>query len=164
VTGIDPARDKSFEEVRDAVAAQWRNEEVSRRLTEKARALVERIDKGETVEPIAAELGVPAQTATDLARNATQTLSADIVARIFSTPVGKAASALSGEDSRAVFKVTAATLPPLVTSTREASSVEERLRVALSEDLLAQYIAQVEKDVGVTINQQNLRRAVGGDI
>jgi peptidyl-prolyl cis-trans isomerase D len=164
VTGIEPARDKSFEEVRDAVAAQWRNEEVSRRLSDKARTLVERIDKGEPVEAVAAELGVPAQTATDLARNATQPLSADVVARIFSTPVGKAASAPSGENGRAVFKVTAATVPPFVTSSREASAIEERLRVALSEDLLAQYIAQIEKDIGVSVNQQNLRRAVGGDI
>lgn len=164
VTGIEPARDKAFEEVRDAVVAQWRNEEVSRRLTEKARALVERIDKGETVEAIAAELGLPSQTAADLARNATQNLSADVVARIFSTPVGKAASAPSGEDARVVLKVMAAAVPPLVTSSREASTIEERLRVALSEDLLAQYIAQVEKDVGVTVYQQNLRRAVGGDI
>jgi peptidyl-prolyl cis-trans isomerase D len=164
VTGIEPARDKSFEEVRDAVAAQWRNEEVSRRLSDKARTLVERIDKGEPVEAVAAELGVPAQTATDLARNATQPLSADVVARIFSTPVGKAASAPSGENGRTVFKVTAATVPPFVTSSREASAIEERLRVALSEDLLAQYIAQIEKDIGVTVNQQNLRRAVGGDI
>ena len=164
VTGIEPARDKSFEEVRDAVAAQWRNEEVSRRLSDKARTLVERIDKGEPVEAIAAELGVPAQTATDLARNATQPLSADVVARIFSTPVGKAASAPSGENGRAVFKVTAATVPPFVTSSREASAIEERLRVALSEDLLPQYIAQIEKNIGVNVNQQNLRRAVGGDI
>jgi len=59
--------------------------------------------------------------------------------------------------------VTAASVPPLVTSTREASAVEERLRVALSEDILAQYIAQVEKDLGVTVYQQNLRRAVGGE-
>ena len=164
VTGIEPARDKAFEEVREAVAAQWRNEEVSRRLSDKARTLVERIDKGEPVEAVAAELGVPAQTATDLARNATQPLSADVVARIFSTPVGKAASAPSGENGRAVFKVTAATVPPFVTSSREASAIEERLRVALSEDLLAQYIAQIEKDIGVSVNQQNLRRAVGGDI
>ena len=83
--------------------------------------------------------------------------------RIFATPVGKAASAPSGEDARAVFKVTAASVPPLVTSTREALAVEERLRVALSEDILAQYIAQVEKDLGVTVYQQNLRRAVGGE-
>jgi peptidyl-prolyl cis-trans isomerase D len=164
VTGIEPARDKAFEEVREAVAAQWRNEEVSRRLSDKARTLVERIDKGEPVEAVAAELGVPAQTATDLARNATQPLSADVVARIFSTPVGKAASAPSGENGRAVFKVTAATVPPFVTSSREASAIEERLRVALSEDLLAQYIAQIEKNIGVSVNQQNLRRAVGGDI
>jgi peptidyl-prolyl cis-trans isomerase D len=163
VTGIEPARDKAFEEVRDAVAAQWRNEEVSRRLTEKARALVERLDKGETLEALAAEAGAPAQTATDLARSSTQPLPAEVVARIFATPVGKAASAPSGEDARAVFKVTAASVPPLVTSTREASTVEERLRVALSEDLLAQYIAQVEKDLGVTVYQQNLRRAVGGE-
>jgi peptidyl-prolyl cis-trans isomerase D len=164
VTGIEPARDKAFEEVREAVAAQWRNEEVSRRLSDKARTLVERIDKGEPVEAVAAELGAPAQTATDLARNATQPLSADVVARIFSTPVGKAASAPSGENGRAVFKVTAATVPPFVTSSREASAIEERLRVALSEDLLAQYIAQIEKNIGVNVNQQNLRRAVGGDI
>jgi peptidyl-prolyl cis-trans isomerase D len=164
VTGIEPARDKAFEEVREAVAAQWRNEEVSRRLSDKARTLVERIDKGEPVEAVAAELGVPAQTATDLARNATQPLSADVVARIFSTPVGKAASAPSGENGRAVFKVTAATVPPFVTSSREASAIEERLRVALSEDLLPQYIAQIEKNIGVNVNQQNLRRAVGGDI
>ena len=103
VTGIDPARDKSFEEVRDAVVAQWRHEEISRRLTEKARALVERIDKGETVEAIAAELGVPVQTATDLARSATQTRLGRHRRRIFSTPVGKAASALPGDDSRARF-------------------------------------------------------------
>jgi peptidyl-prolyl cis-trans isomerase D len=50
VTGIEPAREKAFEEVRADVERQWRDNEVSQRLTEKARQLVERIDNGEAIE------------------------------------------------------------------------------------------------------------------
>src|SRR3712207_883763 len=43
MTGLEPARDKSLDEVRDQVAAQWRAEQVSSRLTDKARTIVERL-------------------------------------------------------------------------------------------------------------------------
>jgi peptidyl-prolyl cis-trans isomerase D len=163
VTGIEPARDKSFDEVRGVVEGQWRAEEVSRRLAEKARSLVERLEKGDSLDTIAAELGIEARAAADLGRNAPQGLSPDLIARIFAVPVGAAASAPTGEDARAVFKVTAATVPPLVTSSREATALEERLRSALGDDLLAQFVAQVEKDLGIVVYQQNLRRALGGE-
>ncbi len=164
VAGVEPARDRTLDEVRDEVAAQWRAEQVSRQLTERARAVVERLDKGESLQALAAELNLPAKSAADLARaTAKDDLPADVVNRIFATPVGKAASAASGEDSRVVFKVTSATVPPFVTSTNEAERVEEQLRILLSDDLLSQYIAQLQKDLGVTVNQQNVRRAIGGE-
>ena len=51
---------------------------------------------------------------TDLARNAAKDdLSAEAVNRIFAVPVGKAGNVANGADARAVFKVTAATVPPL---------------------------------------------------
>ena len=53
--------------------------------------------------------------------------------------------------------------PPFVTSSREAAAIEERLHSALGDDLLAQYVAEVEKELGVFVYQQNLRRAVGGE-
>ena len=164
VTGVEPARDKALDEVRDAVVTQWRSEQISRQLTDRARAIVERLEKAETLEAIAGELGLEAKTVSDLARGASRgDLSADVVNRIFATPVGKAASAAGSDESRVVFKVAGATMPPFVTSTSEAQRIEEQLRILLTDDLLAQYIAQLQKDLGVTINQQNMRRAIGGE-
>jgi peptidyl-prolyl cis-trans isomerase D len=84
------------------------------------------------------------------------------VTRIFAAAVGKSGSAASG-DTRAVFKVTAATVPPFVTTTQEAQRLEEQLRTAMSDDLLAQYIAQAQAEIGVTVNQEAVRRAIGGE-
>jgi peptidyl-prolyl cis-trans isomerase D len=63
-----------------------------------------------------------------------------------------------------VFKVTSATVPPLVTTTQEAQNAETQLRNGMSDDLINQYIAQVRQDLGVTINQQALRQATGGEL
>jgi peptidyl-prolyl cis-trans isomerase D len=164
VTAVEPARDKNLDEVRGEVAAQWRSEQISRQLGERARAIVERLDKGETLQAIAGELGLPAKSAADLARGAAKDdLPADVVNRIFAVPVGKAASAAPGDESRVVFKVASATVPPFVTSTNEAERVVEQLRILLNDDLLGQYIAHLRNEYGVSINQPNMRRAVGGE-
>lgn len=163
VTGIEPARDKPLAEVREAVAAQWRTEEEARRLAQRGRELVERLDKEEAIETLAQEVGVEGKTAADLARNTGKDdLTVDAVNRIFATPVGKAGSAASGEAARAVFKVTSATVPPYVTTTQEGAQVEERLRLFLSDDLLTSYIADLQKAFGVRVNEAALQRAVGG--
>ncbi|HEV2565728.1 MAG TPA: hypothetical protein VGU19_11665 [Microvirga sp.] len=106
---------------------------------------------------------MPLKTITEIGRNqAKDDLSTEIVERIFTTPVGKAASAPAGE-GRAVFKVTAATVPPLVTTTQAAQNAQNQLQTGFGDDLISQYIAQVRQDLGVTINQQALRRATGGE-
>src|SRR3954447_422546 len=111
VTAIEPARDKSFDEARSQVAEQWRADEVSRRLAERARELADRLDKAESLDAVAAEAGAQFRTAADLARRvAKDDLSAEVVNRIFSVPVNKSGSAETG-DSRVVFKVTGATVP-----------------------------------------------------
>ena len=59
--------------------------------------------------------------------------------------------------------MTSATRPPFVTTTQEAGGLEEQLRAALREDLLAEYVAEVEKQVGVVTYPENMRRAIGGE-
>lgn len=165
VTGIEASREKNRDEVRDQVAAQWREDQVAQRLSEKARGLTERLEKGETIEAVAQDAGASVQTATDLARNAAKDdLTAEAVNRIFAVPVGKAGNAANGPDARAVFKVTSAMVPPLVTSTQQAQNTENQLRTGLGDDLIGQYIAQVRQELGVTINQQALRQATGGEL
>lgn len=164
VAGIEPARERSFEETRNEVAAQWRADQVSRSLANRARGLVERLERGETIEAVAAEVGGEAKTATDLARRASRgELSTEVVNRMFSVPVGKAASVEAG-DSRVVFKITGASVPPFVTTTAAAASLADQLRNLLTDDLLAQYVAQAQAEMGVAINQQAVSRAVGGEI
>jgi peptidyl-prolyl cis-trans isomerase D len=164
VTGIEPARERALAEVRKQVAAQWRAEEISRRMAEKARGLVERLGKGEPIETVAADAGAEVKTAADLARRAAKgDLSTDVVSRIFAVPVGQAASAEAGDNARAVFKVTAATVPPFVTTTQEAARVADQLRLFLADDLIAQYVKQAQQDLGVRIYQDAFRRAVGGE-
>jgi peptidyl-prolyl cis-trans isomerase D len=163
VAGIEPARDKRLDEVRDEVARRWREDQVGQRLSDKARTMVERLDKGEAIEAVVVDSGQQVKTAEGLPRGAARDdLATDIVTRIFATPVGKSGSAASGE-TRAVFKVTAAAVPPFVTTTQEAQRLEDQLRTAMSDDLLSEYIAQAQSEIGVTVNQEAVRRAIGGE-
>jgi peptidyl-prolyl cis-trans isomerase D len=164
VTGIEASREKSLDEVREQVAAQWREDQVAQRLSEKANELTGRLEKGEAIEAVAQSAGAEVKNAADLARNAAKDeLTTEAVNRIFAVPVGKAGHAANGTDARAVFKVTAATVPPLVTTTQAAQNAQNQLQTGFGDDLISQYIAQVRQDLGVTINQQALRRATGGE-
>ncbi|KQT99001.1 peptidylprolyl isomerase [Methylobacterium sp. Leaf469] len=162
VTNIDRAHDKPLDSVRDEVVARWRAAESARLLAAKAKELSDRLDKGDTVETVAQAAGLNVETVSDIARNQPQgDLTADVVNRIFATAVGKAASAEAGE-RRALFKVTAATMPAYVPGAPADEAIAKRFQSTLADDVLGEYIAEVQKSVGITVNQTAFRRAVGG--
>lgn len=163
VTGIEPGRDRALGEVRDRVAEEWKADEVSKKLAEVSRGMVEKLTAGAELETVARELGLTAVNAPDLTRTSTRPdLPRAVLNRIFATAVGKAGDA-SSEGGRTVFKVAAATVPPLVTTTQDAAAAEEQLRQALAEDVLSQYLADIEKQIGVQTYPENMRRAIGGE-
>lgn len=163
VTAIDRAHDKPLADVRDAVAAGWRGAEIAKRLSARARDLTARLDKGEAIDALASEIGVQVLSETDLARGqAKDQLAVNTVERIFATAVDKSASAESGE-ARAVFKVTAATMPALTPGSPSDSAIASRFSTVVADDVLGEYIGEVQKDAGVTVNQAAFRRAVGGE-
>ena len=165
VTGIEPARDKELADVREAVAAAWTQNEIAQRLTQKGRELVERLDKGETLEAVAGDAGATVAQAGDLTRGqAAGVLTANAVTQIFATPVGKAGSAALDGTQRAVFRVTGAAAPPFLTTTPQAETLENRLRTEITEDLLGQYIAKLQQDMNVRVDEAAFRRAVGGEL
>ncbi|MEH3120242.1 MAG: SurA N-terminal domain-containing protein [Methylorubrum populi] len=163
VVKIDPSHEKPLAEVRDEAVKGWTKAEVEKRLVAKSKALTERLDKGEAVETVAQEAGLPLKAVTGIARNQTRDdLSNEVVERIFATPVGKAASASSG-GGRTVFKVTAAAMPAFVPGTPSDHRLAGSLRTALADDVLAEFIAEVRKSAGVNVDQTALRRALGGE-
>lgn len=163
VARIEPAHDKPLSEVRDQVVRAWKAAEVNRRLAAKGRALAERLDKGEPMDALGLELGLNVQQADDLARNqAKGDLNADVVNRIFATAVDKGGSA-PVEDRRAVYKVTAATMPAYLPGTASDRTIETQFRTAMADDVLGEYIAEVQKAAGVSVNQTAFKRALGGE-
>ncbi len=163
VTAIDRAHDKPLADVRDAVSTGWRSAEVAKRLAAKAKDLTTRLDKGEALEALAAETGVQSETESDLTRGQPKgQLTPTTVERIFATAVEKASSVESGE-TRVVFKVASATMPALALASPADAAIETRFRTVVADDVLSQYIGEVQKDAGVNVNQAAFRRAIGGE-
>ena len=80
-------------------------------------------------------------------------------------PVGKAGNAANGPDARAVFKVTVGDRSaPGHHDPAGAERPRTSSATGIGDDLIGQYIAQVRQDLGVTINQQALRQATGGEL
>jgi peptidyl-prolyl cis-trans isomerase D len=163
VTGITPARDRNLEEVKDQVEARWRETQVSERLTTKANAMVEKLKAGASLAEVAQAENVKAETAADLRRSSTEP-STPAVAAAFTTPKGEAASAegrTPGE--RIVLRVTEVAVPSADAASPEGKQIQDNLRNAIGEDLLREYVTQVEREIGTTVNADALRRAVGGE-
>ncbi|TCR62741.1 SurA N-terminal domain-containing protein [Bosea sp. BK604] len=162
VTKIDPARDQSFEEVKAQVEAQWRGDEIANRLSAKTRELVQKLDSGESFDVVAAAAGLTIEQAQDLGRqDQNPELPANVVSLIFGTPVGKSNSAAAG-DGRVLFKVDSATVPPYVRTTQDADNFARLLGSSVSEDMLMEYVAKLQADLGVSINDAAFRNATGG--
>lgn len=166
VTGIEPPRDRTLAEVRDQVVAQWKDEEAAGKVADKAAQLVKDIQGGKTLEAVATELGTEVKKAQGVRRQgADGGLPATAVSQVFGTAVGGVASAIGATpQERVILRVTSAEVPPLVASAQEASQLDDQIKVALGDDVLSAYVAKVQNELGVSINETVLRQAVGGGV
>ncbi|MGY6569570.1 MAG: SurA N-terminal domain-containing protein [Salinarimonas sp.] len=164
VTGVQPARNRELSEVRDAVIADWRRDQIAERLREVGNEKVERLRSGESLETVAEDIGGVVAQADNLARGQTsEPLDAGAVRAIFATRVGAPGTAPIGETRRIVFTVESARVTPFLTTTPAAETIGQRLQRDIAEDLLTQFIAQLQDDVGVSVNEQAYREAIGLD-
>jgi len=162
IAAIDPARDRTLAEVRDRVVKAWTEEETDRALQRKAAEFIKRIEAGESVEAVAKVAGLEAQLAPDVKRSGSQSLPPSAVARAFSIGVGAVASAANGPE-RVVFKVLDSATPPFDGDSPFITAIAPRLRDAITEDILQQFIARTQEDIGVRINEAAVRMVVGGE-
>ena len=88
---------------------------------------------------------------------------AAVVNGVFATPKDGVGSA-DGKDpaERIVFRVTDITVPGLDTAAPEGQKIADTMRRSLTEDLLAQYVTQLQNDLGASINMEAVRRSVSG--
>jgi peptidyl-prolyl cis-trans isomerase D len=165
VTGITPSRDRSLEEVKDQVETRWRDEQVLQRLTAKASEFIDKLKGGAQLAEIAGQSGLKVDALWGLKRgHASGPLSIAAIDAVFRTPKD-APGVAPGQNvaERIVFRVTEIKVPSFDAASAEAKRYNDSLRRALSDDLFSQYVAQLEDSLGVSINQDALRRLAGGE-
>ena len=164
INGIEASRERKLDEVKPEVEAAWKADEIANRVAAKASEAVKKINDGATLESVAGELGEQVQSAKDIKRQgAAAPLSAAAVAQVFSTHVGKSASALgSSAQQRLVVRVDSAEVPPLIPTQQSVAQLDEQIRLALGDDMLNIYVQQVQKQIGSGVNEAAMRQALGG--
>ena len=163
VLGITPSRDRALDEVKDQVLARWKDEQVSTRLRAKAAEMVGKLEKGATLEAEAAAAGVKVETAKLFRRDAeAKDIPERLVTAAFRTPKdGFGQTEGAGASEWIVFKVTDIVVPPVDLASEDVKKLTDNLRRAEMEEQLAAYIAKLETEIGVTINQNAFATATG---
>jgi peptidyl-prolyl cis-trans isomerase D len=83
---------------------------------------------------------------------------------IFRTAKGSAGTAEGDKaTSRIVFVVTDVIDPPLDAKSEDATKSADALQRGYSEDILGEYVARLENEIGVKINQSALQQIIGGN-
>jgi peptidyl-prolyl cis-trans isomerase D len=164
LVAITPSRERTLDEVKDQVIARWRDDETIARLTAKAEDMIQKMKGGASLAEVAAASKLKVATAKDIKRGDNpDALSAATVAAVFRTGKGEPAVAEGKEPTqRILFVVTDIKVPALDASSADAKRLTDALRNALSEDLLNQYLARLQSDLGASVNQSALAQAIGG--
>ncbi len=164
VTGITPSRERPLEEVKEQVETRWREQEIVTRLNAKSAEMLEKLKAGSTLGDVAAALGLKVEILAEIKRGqGTGPLSSAGVDAVFATAkdgAGKADAAQPAE--QVVFRVTDIVMPKFDPASEEAKRMIEAINRGLSEDIFGEYIARLESEIGVSINQSALNQVISG--
>ncbi len=160
VGGVEPARQKTFEEVKAAVAEALRAENAQKALSAKADEIVGAIKAGKSIDDAARAQGLDVKRATEVKRAQRPDFDVNTIVQFFDVAPG-GAGAVNVDGGRLIFVVKDSTTPPFDPTSIESKTIAEQLKPALQNDLLEQYVGGLEKALGVEINQRALEAAVG---
>lgn len=164
VGGITKARDRTLEEVKDQVAARWRDDEAATRLQTKTGDMLAKLKAGGTLADIAKEIGFTVGSTAGIQRGKpTPQTPAKLIDAVFKTLKGAPGVAEGdSQTQRFVYRVIDVVDPTLDEATPEAKQLSSTLQNSYADDIIGEYIGKLEADLGVKINQQALTQVIGG--
>lgn len=167
VVEVIKSRERTFDEVKDLVAARWKDDEIAKRLKAKADELVQKVNAGGDFRALAGGLGLtPAFSA--LFKRATPDMagiSRAVIEQAFRTKKGEAAQAPGASATEIfVYRVHDVIEPKVDMESAEAKSLIETLRGAEADELVGQYIARIQNEIGTTINQNAFNQVTGAAV
>jgi len=164
VTGVTPSRERSLDEIKDQVAARWRDDEIAKRLQAKADDIIGKLKAGTPFAQTASEAGLKVETAKDLQRGrAGGFVPLKVVDTAFRTPKSAVGNSEGDKDTeRFVFRVTDIVDPAFDASSQQGQAIAKTLQNSFVDDIVGEYVVRLENDFGITVNQSALNQVVGG--
>ncbi|SFK27936.1 peptidylprolyl isomerase [Methylocapsa palsarum] len=163
VAKTDKAREKTLEEVKPEVEKAWRDDETAKLMAAKADELVKKINAGETLAAVAAAEGnVKVKHVANIKRTGAEGLPVNITPRIFDTPVRGAGSFRTDDGGRILFQVVDSVVSPVDYESADLVAVKDTVKGGLIDDVLAEYLAKLEDELGVKVNAAAFAAAGGG--
>jgi peptidyl-prolyl cis-trans isomerase D len=164
VTDTTPSRDRPLEEVKKQVEERWRADETANRLRAEAAKLVEKLKVGTPFAEVAAAEKLKIETKTGIKReNPAPPLSDRTIDAIFATAKDAYGSGPAADGvEQIVFRVTDIVAPKTAPDSAEHKQLVETLNRSYGDDVFTQYLTQIERRVGVSINENALRQVVTG--
>jgi peptidyl-prolyl cis-trans isomerase D len=162
VTGITPSHERAYDTVKDKVEKNWRDDEIATRLKAKAQALLAKLKSGATLKALADADKLQVQTATDAQRGNAGFAPAPVVQAAFETPKDVPGITQGAKETEYyLFKVTKVTDPKFEPALPGPQQIAEQLKNAYADDIIGAYVAKLENEMGVSINQTALNQVVG---
>ncbi|ESZ44568.1 peptidylprolyl isomerase [Mesorhizobium sp. RSR565B] len=162
LTSITPARDRTLDEVRQRVVADWTTEETTKRLTAKADELDKRLQAGTTLDVIAGELKLEKQTKRGVKREADDVdFGKEGAAAMFG--VGEGGTGLIPSpigDGQILFKVAEVFEPAGADASSVPDDAQKSFTQGMSDDLLDQLVAQLQTQYAVSVDQAAVSQAL----
>ena len=161
VASITPARDRTLDEVRQKVVADWTAAETTKRLAAKADELEKRLKAGATLDVIASELKLEKQTKRGVKRDADDVdFGKAGAAAMFG--VGEGGTGLIPSptgDGQILFKVAEVFEPAGADASSVPEDAQKSFTSGMSDDLLDQLVAQLQTQYDVRIDQAAVAQA-----
>ncbi len=159
VDEIEPAAVRPLSEVRDQVTKDWQDNWRHEETKKKADALLVRLNGGETLEKIAAEMGVPVQTSTPALRNdVAGDLSPIALEGLFDLEPGAYGVNINKNNNGTLVYGIAEIVPAdAAADTETYTEIANRITGSVRTGIVAEYENYLQKDIGISIKEELIR-------
>ena len=161
VQKVDPSRQLTFDEVKDKVVAAFRADANDKKLADKAAEIVKKLKDGAQLSKIAADDKLELKHNSNVRRTGADGFEPQAIVAVFNQP-DHGAGTVSAPGGRMVFQILDTATPDFNPDSDANREMAKQLRTLVADDLLTEYVARLQKEYGVRINEAAMRAATGG--
>lgn len=152
VKDIIPARDRTLDEVRVKVIDAWKKDERASQNANLASEILKEVQGGLKLEDVASQRNLAFLTAKAITRQGGGSLPGSAIDQAFGGPLGHGATA-AGSAEQFVLQVAAIEAPDFSPDALQLDGIRQSLNDSAANDLLGQLTTDIQRSIGITINQ-----------